>query len=109
MTIENNLRYFKRVSLSMHVAESQSMLPLPCQVVVDAFDSSVLVSNCATKVFDFGTVPEKALHDIVIPLQLMVVAPTTVHGIACWFDVFFDGANNPTWLSTAPGLPTTHW
>lgn len=40
------------------------------QVVVDAFDSSVLVSNCATKVYDFGTVPEKALHDIVIPLQV---------------------------------------
>ncbi|MEW5310733.1 MAG: hypothetical protein WDW38_002501 [Sanguina aurantia] len=80
------------------------------QVVVDAFDSAVLVSNCATKVYDFGTVPEKALHDIVIPLQLMVAkANTTIHGIACWFDVFFDGADNPTWLSTAPGLPTTHW
>jgi len=81
------------------------------QVVVDAFDQSVLVSTCATKIFDFATMTEPSLYDILIPLQLQVTSPgpTTIHGVACWFDVFFNGALNPTWLSTAPGLPTTHW
>ena len=32
-----------------------------------------------------------------------------VHGIACWFDVLFDGSSVQRWLSTAPGQPTTHW
>lgn len=32
-----------------------------------------------------------------------------VHGIACWFDVLFDGSTSQRWLSTAPGQPTTHW
>jgi histone-arginine methyltransferase CARM1 len=32
-----------------------------------------------------------------------------VHGIASWFDVLFDGSQTQRWLSTAPGLPVTHW
>ena len=32
-----------------------------------------------------------------------------MHGIACWFDVLFDGSVQPRWLTTAPGQPTTHW
>ena len=35
--------------------------------------------------------------------------PCVVHGIACWFDVLFDGSTSQRWLSTAPGQPTTHW
>lgn len=35
--------------------------------------------------------------------------PCVVHGIACWFDVLFDGSSVQRWLSTAPGQPTTHW
>lgn len=81
------------------------------QVVVDAFDSAALASSCATKVFDFGTCPEQSLHNIDVPLQLQVThpGPCTIHGLACWFDVFFHGSQVPVWLSTAPGLPTTHW
>jgi hypothetical protein len=26
-----------------------------------------------------------------------------VHGVAAWFDVFFNGSASPVWLSTAPG------
>eukprot|EP00775_Hariotina_reticulata_P011763 gene11763-11908_t len=79
------------------------------QVVVDAFDPSVLVSDCATRVFDFATMKETELHDISIPLNLVVAHPCTLHGIACWFDVLFNGTSSQRWLSTAPGLPTTHW
>jgi hypothetical protein len=46
------------------------------------------------------------LQDISIPLDLCIEFDCFVHGIACWFDVLFPGGE---WLSTAPGLPTTHW
>jgi histone-arginine methyltransferase CARM1 len=78
-------------------------------VVVDAFDPALLASNCATKVFDFATIREADLHDFELPLALTVPAPTTVHGLATWFDVLFNGSAAQRWLSTAPGLPTTHW
>lgn len=42
------------------------------QVVVDAFDTSILVSSCETKVFDFGTCHEPELHDIQLPLRMQV-------------------------------------
>jgi type I protein arginine methyltransferase len=79
------------------------------QVVVDAIPPNVLVSNCTSKTFDFSTCTEAELHDIVIPLSLQVAAPCAVHGIAAWFDVLFDGSTIQRELSTAPGLPTTHW
>jgi type I protein arginine methyltransferase len=79
------------------------------QVVVDAFDPSVLVSTCETKTFDFGTITEAEMADIVIPLDLQVAAPSVVHGLAAWFDVLFNGSSSQRYLTTAPGQPTTHW
>jgi histone-arginine methyltransferase CARM1 len=29
--------------------------------------------------------------------------------VATWFDVLFNGSTSQRWLSTAPGLPATHW
>ncbi|KAK9826683.1 hypothetical protein WJX74_009723 [Apatococcus lobatus] len=79
------------------------------QVVVDAIDPSVLVSACASRQFDFLEMQEQELHNIVIPLDLEVACDCRVHGLACWFDVLFDGSVQPRWLTTAPGQPTTHW
>lgn len=79
------------------------------QVVVDQIPPNVLVSNCTSKTFDFLTISETELQDIRIPLSLQVGVPCTVHGIAAWFDVLFDGSTVQRWLSTAPGLPVTHW
>lgn len=31
------------------------------------------------------------------------------HGLAFWFDVEFNGADQQVWLSTAPTEPLTHW
>ena len=39
----------------------------------------------------------------------MQCADCRVHGLACWFDILFDGSVQPRWLTTAPGQPTTHW
>jgi hypothetical protein len=32
-----------------------------------------------------------------------------VHGLACWFDVEFNGSTDQRTLSTSPDLPRTHW
>mmetsp|Transcript_39558 Transcript_39558/g.101136 ORF Transcript_39558/g.101136 Transcript_39558/m.101136 type:complete len:360 (+) Transcript_39558:375-1454(+) len=79
------------------------------QVVVDAFDPSVLVSDARTEVLDFRTIKEEQLHVINMPLNQQIVSDCLVHGIACWFDVLFDGSTMKCWLTTAPGQPTTHW
>ena len=39
---------------------------------MDAVPSSCLVSTCATREFDFQTMQEAELHDILIPLELTV-------------------------------------
>eukprot|EP00891_Asterochloris_glomerata_P005667 jgi/Astpho2/5667/e_gw1.00079.85.1_t len=79
------------------------------EVVIDAIPPAVLVSDCSSKTFDFGTLPDEDLLDIKLPLQLHVDQTCPVHGIACWFDVLFEGSAQQRWLSTAPGQPTTHW
>ncbi len=84
-------------------------MPITDQVVIDAFDPSLLTSDWNTKVLDFGTISEQELHVISLPLSLRCHRAGRVHGLACWFDVAFQGSQNTNYLSTAPGLPTTHW
>jgi hypothetical protein len=79
------------------------------KVVIDAFDPGLLVSTRVDHVIDFSEAEESELLDIRIPLKLVCRGPTTVHGIACWFDVLFPGSVQQSWLSTAPGMPPTHW
>lgn len=42
------------------------------QVVVDAIDPNVIVSHCASKTFDFGSVTEPELTNFSIPLKLQM-------------------------------------
>ena len=95
------------------------------QVVVDAVNPACLVSGAETLVVDFGSATVEELARVVVPLRLVMATAggCEVHGVAAWFDVLFDGsgsgdASSPPpsssssrqrWLSTAPGLPTTHW
>lgn len=79
------------------------------KVVIDAFDPGLLVSTWAQHPLDFSTITEDALQDITVPLTLACRGGVTLHGIACWFDVLFPGSQQPVWLSTAPGMPVTHW
>ncbi len=44
----------------------------PLQVVIDAIPPAVLVSDCSSKTFDFGTISDEDLLDIKLPLQLHV-------------------------------------
>ncbi|KAK1277748.1 putative histone-arginine methyltransferase CARM1 [Acorus gramineus] len=79
------------------------------QPVVDAFDPRLLVAPAIFHTLDFTRIKEEELYEIDIPLNFVASAGTRVHGLACWFDVLFDGSSVQRWLTTAPGTPTTHW
>ncbi|KQK14705.1 probable histone-arginine methyltransferase CARM1 isoform X2 [Brachypodium distachyon] len=79
------------------------------QPVVDAFDPRLLVSPPTYHPLDFTSLKEEDLYEIDIPLSFVSSVGTRVHGLACWFDVLFDGSTVQRWLTTAPGSPTTHW
>lgn len=79
------------------------------QPVVDAFDPRLLVSPTISHTLDFTCMKEEELYEIDIPLNFVASVATRVHGLACWFDVLFDGSAVQRWLTTAPGTPTTHW
>ncbi|XP_043697312.1 probable histone-arginine methyltransferase CARM1 [Telopea speciosissima] len=79
------------------------------QPVVDAFDPRLLVAPAISHTIDFTSVKEEELYEIEIPLSFIASVGARVHGLACWFDVLFNGSSVQRWLTTAPGAPTTHW
>lgn len=79
------------------------------QPVVDAFDPRLLVSPPIYHTLDFTRMKEEDLYELDIPLNFTASVGTRVHGLACWFDVLFNGSTVQRWLTTAPGSPTTHW
>ncbi|KAM3345190.1 putative histone-arginine methyltransferase 1.3 [Capsicum galapagoense] len=79
------------------------------QPVVDAFDPRLLIAPAISHVINFTSIKEEDLYEIEIPLKFTSPVSTRVHGLACWFDVLFNGSTVPRWLTTAPGAPTTHW
>ncbi|CAA0408574.1 putative methyltransferase [Arabidopsis thaliana] len=79
------------------------------QPVVDAFDPRLLVAPSMFHVIDFTKMTEEQFYEIDIPLKFTASVCTRIHGLACWFDVLFDGSTVQRWFTTAPGAPTTHW
>ncbi|CAN1857638.1 Probable histone-arginine methyltransferase 1.3 [Linum perenne] len=61
------------------------------QPVVDAFDPRLLVAPAVFHVLDFTKMKEEDLYETDIPLRFISSVGTRVHGLACWFDVLFDG------------------
>ncbi|KAJ7980272.1 Protein arginine N-methyltransferase [Quillaja saponaria] len=79
------------------------------QPVVDAFDPRLLMAPAICHVIDFSKTKEENLYEIDIPLRFISSMGARIHGLACWFDVLFNGSTVQRWLTTAPGAPTTHW
>ncbi|KEH37264.1 histone-arginine methyltransferase, putative [Medicago truncatula] len=79
------------------------------QPVVDAFDPRLLISPPMCHPMDFTKIKEEELYEIDIPLRFIASVGARVHGLACWFDVLFNGSTVQRWLTTAPGSPVTHW
>lgn len=59
--------------------------------VVDAFDPRLLIAQPIMHNIDFLTAKEEDLYEIDIPLEFKSSVAARVHGLACWFDVLFDG------------------
>lgn len=79
------------------------------QPVVDTFDIRICLAKSVKHTVDFMTASEFDLHQLSIPLEFDILESATVHGLAFWFDVAFEGSTSPVWLSTAPTEPLTHW
>jgi histone-arginine methyltransferase CARM1 len=80
------------------------------QAVVGYFPKDILLSpDRATYVVDFNTATVESLSDFHIPLNFKVDRTSLLHGLACWFDVDFNGTENHVKLCTGPGSPDTHW
>ncbi|XP_075473622.1 putative histone-arginine methyltransferase 1.3 isoform X2 [Primulina tabacum] len=90
----------------LHSAAFQGYFSQP---VVDAFDPRLLVALAVSHEINFMSSKEEELYEIDIPLRFIASVGTRIHGLACWFDVLFDGSTVQRWLTTAPGAPTTHW
>ncbi|MCO5555341.1 hypothetical protein L7F22_008887 [Adiantum nelumboides] len=61
------------------------------QPVVDAFDPRLLVTPPITHTIDFTKMKEEEFYEINIPLNFTATMATRIHGLACWFDVLFNG------------------
>lgn len=79
------------------------------QCVVDAFETELLLSQPVSFAWDWTTLRADELESLDMHLEFKVQRAGPVHGVACWFDVLFEGTAKSRWLTTAPGLPTTHW
>jgi len=79
------------------------------QPIVDYINPDCLVAKHIEKRFDFATISVESLHKIEIPFDFEIQQPCLVHGIAGWFDAYFEGTNTTVLLSTAPWCPGTHW
>eukprot|EP00929_Paragymnodinium_shiwhaense_P024847 TRINITY_DN1517_c0_g1_i5.p1 TRINITY_DN1517_c0_g1~~TRINITY_DN1517_c0_g1_i5.p1 ORF type:complete len:547 (+),score=148.56 TRINITY_DN1517_c0_g1_i5:95-1735(+) len=79
------------------------------QPVVDYINPEFLVAEAKKLRFDFATCSVESLHNIEIPFDFEISQPCLVHGVAGWFDAFFEGSNRTVLLSTAPWCPGTHW
>lgn len=79
------------------------------QPVVDYINPECLVSKAMEKRFDFATCSVESLQTIDMQFEFVVSQPCLVHGMAGWFDAYFEGTNQTVLLSTAPWCPGTHW
>jgi predicted RNA methylase len=73
------------------------------------FDEGCLMASPVAFEIDFRTCPLADLALIALPFHFTATRAGTIHGLATWFDVAFEGSTDRVVLSTAPDQPTTHW
>lgn len=79
------------------------------QPIVDTFDVRICLAKSIKHTVNFLEASEYDLHEINIPFEFEMLETGTVHGLAFWFDVAFEGTQTTVWLSTAPTEALTHW
>ncbi len=71
--------------------------------------ASLLSSKTCKLTIDFCKDTPESLHKMVMPFEFTSTQTTLCHGLACWFDVAFNGADVRVTLDTGPSSPGTHW
>lgn len=108
------LFFIQRVQSCFHGVDLSSLRDMAMreyfrQPIVDTFDIRICLAKSVKHSLDFLTATEQQLHKIDIPLEYYILESGTVHGLAFWFDVAFQGSNQTLWLSTSPTESLTHW
>lgn len=68
-----------------------------------------LMATPSATAFDFRTMPLDSLAEIRLGFEFCATRSGSIHGIAGWFDVSFDGSQECVRLTTGPDGPQTHW
>jgi len=77
--------------------------------IVDIFNKSAInSSSCKILDIDLYTCKKEDL-DFSSQYELTFFRRDTLHGLAAWFDVFFDKLPNKVQFSTGPYSKNTHW
>jgi type I protein arginine methyltransferase len=76
---------------------------------ISQFDPGCLMASPVACEIDFRTRPLADLALIEVPFHFVATRTGTIHGLAAWFDVAFEGSAERVVLSTAPDQPQTHW
>uniref|UniRef100_A0A0G4HJJ8 type I protein arginine methyltransferase n=1 Tax=Chromera velia CCMP2878 TaxID=1169474 RepID=A0A0G4HJJ8_9ALVE len=79
------------------------------QPVCDYLDPLSILSDPLTRGFDFRSLRAEELHSLLFEFDFEIRHTALVHGVAVWFDIFFEGGSSSVGFSTAPGCPPTHW
>jgi len=80
------------------------------QPVVGYFSPKVMIASPpVTHRIDFQTVTLDELKTIDIEYRFEIERTALMHGLACWFDVTFNGTTAVKRLSTGPHTSGTHW
>ncbi|KAJ2776921.1 hypothetical protein H4R18_005423 [Coemansia javaensis] len=86
--------------------------------VVGTFGPRSLMSDSAQHTIDFHTVTLPDLKSFTIPVEWHINYTGVMHGVGGWFDLAFvppasalrpGTAAHPTYMSTSPSSPMTHW
>lgn len=88
------------------IKAEQDALRMP---VVDYIDPEFLLAPGKSVEFDFEKCTLEEVENFDIEFEFDIEKTGMIDGIAGWFDCFFDGPAKNVTLSTAPGLPGTHW
>jgi len=80
------------------------------QPVVGYFNPKVMIASPpVTHKIDFQKVTLEELKTISVNFRFEIEQTALMHGLACWFDVTFDGTTAVKRLSTGPHSTGTHW
>lgn len=75
----------------------------------EEFNLETLSRESLNEVCVFGFLCCYVLIQMIFNFRFVIMAPCLIHGLAAWFDIYFDGTDKQLGFSTSPWSPPTHW